>query len=66
MKKFILSAVFFLALLELLPRAEEAGVIGHVEHRHEADPPRVPLRRALLYQDWNAAVDRLVYLRVTL
>ena len=27
--------------LQLLPRSEQAGVVGHVEHRHEADTPWV-------------------------
>src|SRR5690606_13485616 len=45
--------------LELLAGAEEAGIVGHVEHAEEPDPPRVLLGRAFFNKYRYPAVDRL-------
>jgi hypothetical protein len=50
--------------LELLARAEEAGVVGHVEHAPERDVPRVPGRVVLAHQDGDAPVDGAGQLRL--
>src|SRR5690606_35791525 len=45
--------------LELLAGAEEAGIVGHVEHAEEPDPPRVLLGRAFFNKYRYPAIDRL-------
>lgn len=46
--------------LKLLAGAEEAGVVGHMEHRHEGDAPGVAvLLRALFYEDGDTTVYSL-------
>src|SRR5579884_3087926 len=56
-------------VLQLLPRAEQAGVIGHVEHALEGDTPWVVLvlgAACLLPEDARAPVHLARDLRVPL
>jgi hypothetical protein len=54
--------------LQFLSPTEQVRVIGHVEHRHEGEAPRVcgalPVRVRLAFQDRDSSVDAERDLRV--